>query len=143
MFTDPNNGTTTVARTSGGNTYSLVVDPSVPIGAMNGVDVYFRGTTCEGTPLTLDAVAYGTVLPPPGTFGAANELFAADTLTPIVAVGAGSATDSCSSPEALSKLYLWDGKTSHCSAVSLCGPMRPLKSMGVLDTTPPYTLRLP
>ena len=86
MFTDTNNGTTTVARTSGENTYSLVVAPSVPIGAMNGVNVYFRGTTCEGTPLTLDASAYGSVLPPPATFGAGNEIFAADTRTHAVAM---------------------------------------------------------
>jgi hypothetical protein len=149
MFADTNNGTTTVARTTGANTYSLIVNASVPIAATNGIDVYFRGTTCEGTPLTFDSVAYGSVLPPPAAFGASNEVFAADTQTPIVPIGGWSATDACNSAKEelspLSTLSLRNGSTSSCSpaAVSLCGPMRPLKSMGILDTTPPYALRVP
>jgi hypothetical protein len=143
MYSDLNGGTTTVARTTDERTYSLIVHAFVPIAQMNGINVYFRGTSCEGTPLTFDAVAYGSVLPPPSAFGAGNEVFAADTLMPVVGVGGWSATEACHATEALSMFYLWNGSTSSCSAVSLCGPMRPLKSMGILDTTPPYALRVP
>jgi hypothetical protein len=115
----------------------------VPIAEMNAISIYFRGTTCEGTALTADSVAYGSVLPPPAGFGPANEVFAADMRMPIVAVGGWTPTNACTSPEELSTLYLWNGSTSSCSAVSVCGPMRPLTSMGVLDTTPPYALRVP
>jgi hypothetical protein len=143
MFTDANSGTTTVARTTGAHIYSLLVHATVPIAEMNAVSIYFRGTTCEGTALTSDSVAYGSVLPPPAAFGPANEVFAADMRMPIVAVGGWTATDACTSAEDVSTLYLWNGSTSSCSAVSLCGPMRPLISMGTVNTTPPYALRIP
>ena len=143
MFTNSNSGTTTVARTTGEHTYSLAVHATVPIAEMNAVSIYFRGTSCEGVALTSDSVAYGAVLPPPAGFGPANEVFAADMRMPIVAVGGWTPTDACTSPEEVSTLYLWNGSTSSCSPVSLCGPMRPLKSMGVLDTAPPYALRVP
>ena len=142
MFTNLNEGTTMVGRTTGPDTYALILHPSMPIAAMNGVSVYFRGSTCVGTPLVYDT-ALDAVLPPTGAFGPENEVFAADMRTDVVPVGAWSVRDVCSSTEELSTMYLSNGSMSDCSAVTWCGPMRPLKSMGILSTTPPYTIRVP
>jgi hypothetical protein len=142
MFTS-DVGTTMVARTSGAATYSLIVHPYTPIALMNGVHVLFRGSTCEGTSFAFDPIAYGAVLPPPGGFGPGNEVFAADTGAPIVPVGGWTESGACSSDESLSAMYLSNGSMSDCSTFSWCGPMRPLKSMGILDTAPPYAIRTP
>jgi hypothetical protein len=142
MFTS-DAGTAMVARTNGAATYSLIVHPYTPIASMNGVHILFRGSTCEGTSFAFDPIAYGAVLPPPGGFGPGNEVFAADTGAPFVPVGGWTESGTCSADEDLSAMYLSNGWLSECSSFSWCGPLRPLKSMGILETKPPYAIRIP
>jgi hypothetical protein len=143
LFSDPAVGTTMVARTNGAVTYSLIVDAYKPIAPMNGVNVIFRGSTCEGTEFAVDPIAYGALLPPAAGFGPGNEVFAADTSAPIVLAGSWTERGGCSATDDLSTWYLSNGASTTCKTLSWCGPMRPLKSMGILDTTPPFTIRVP
>jgi len=143
LFNDANMGTTMVARTSGAATYSLIVHPYKSIAPMNGVNVLFRGSSCEGPQYAFDPVAYGALLPPPAGFGPDNEVFAADTSAPIVQAGTWTESGGCSADEDLSTWYLLNGPSTACETFSWCGPMRPLKSMGILDAAPPFTIRVP
>jgi hypothetical protein len=143
LFSDARSGITMVARTSGAVTYSLLIDAHKPIAPMNGVSVINRGSTCEGTPFAAAPVASDALLPPAAGFGPGNELFAADTSARIVPTGGWTDSGSCSAGDDLSTSYLSNGASSACTTLSWCGPMWPLKSMGILDAVPPFTIRVP
>jgi hypothetical protein len=144
---DPSSHQTMVAGKIGVESYSMFVSPLIPIAAQNSLSYFYKNGTCDGPPLVPDPSAEYLLIPPPAGFGPGNEMFVADMSTPIVAIGGWTPDLYCPSPDAVSVNYVYlDGQTNafvttECFVTASCGPFRAAKSIGILNTTPPYRIQ--
>jgi hypothetical protein len=144
---DPTTQQTTVAGKIGAESYSLFVSPLTPVAAQNTLTYFYKNGTCDGPPLVPDPSKQYPLMPPPAGFGPGNEMFVADLTTPILAIGGWTTDLYCPTPEAVSVDYVYlDSLTrafirTECFATTSCGPFRASKSIGILNTAPPYRIQ--
>jgi hypothetical protein len=140
---DPTKYRTLVAGKIGAESYALYISPTTPVAAENSLTYVYKNNTCDGPPL----VANPGLAPPFASFGPGNELFVADLSKQIVSIGGWSEDPTCPSAEVVyvNSIYL-DAQTNafvttSCDSRTSCGPFREVKSIGILNTTPPYRIQ--